>query len=727
MNPKNRNWKKLKSLTFIFNLFLVTILFLVFEKVGLFTQVNNLIYDHHISFANSNRKPHKDVVILMVDEASIKSLQGIVGRWPWDRQVWGELVDFLKVDGHAKNIFFDILFTEYTEPPKKRILEKNDSFLVDATRESGNVFHASHFVQDSKDDKNQNLLNRPLPKKMEPHLIPINPVLSSFNTFYLPFPELLEVSAGVGAVTFTADNDGIYRKTSLIKTYNEKAIPILPISSYLKGSRVHLQKDIISFDEKVIPLKDYKFFVNLNPNIETISLSGVFRTIQQIAQGETEDFFINPERFKNKEVFIGVSAAAAHDIKRTSFGLLPGVYLHASILNSILLDEYITVSGNALIFMILLLLASILNFLILYSKSSYKTIIVANSVLAVLYIFSLIYFQITLTWFDTGKILIILFFTSFISSIYRVFYEDRDKNFLKSAFKNYISPELIDIMHESGEPPKLGGEVGIRTAMFTDIANFSTFSEELEPTQLVSLLNEYLTEMTDILLGHGGTLDKFVGDAIIAFFGAPKFQEDHAIRAAYTALEMQERLQQLTKKWKEKYPDLPQDLLNMKVRIGLNSGEILTGNMGAKDRLNYTMMGDEVNLASRLESSAKQYGVSIHVSEKIYELIKDKFILRKLDRVIVKGRKTPVQTYELISTKDNQEKYSDLVSSFEEGLEYFYEKELSLAKISFKSSLEKELVKGDVNPSMIFLNRCQDLEENNPPADWDGIYRLEEK
>ncbi|SVD08227.1 uncharacterized protein METZ01_LOCUS361081, partial [marine metagenome] len=196
-----------------------------------------------------------------------------------------------------------------------------------------------------------------------------------------------------------------------------------------------------------------------------------------------------------------------------------------------------------------------------------------------------------------------------INLTYKLFTEGQDKAFLKASFGSYISPELIDQMYESKSAPSLGGEEGYNTAFFSDIASFSTFSEKLTASELVELLNEYLNEMTNILLGNKGTLDKYIGDAIIAFYGAPVQTEDHEYLACLTCCQMNDKLEELRQKWKSEGDKWPEVVHNMRHRIGVNCGSLVTGNMGSDMRMNYTMMGDTVNLTARLESGAKQYGI----------------------------------------------------------------------------------------------------------------------
>jgi adenylate cyclase len=313
---------------------------------------------------------------------------------------------------------------------------------------------------------------------------------------------------------------------------------------------------------------------------------------------------------------------------------------------------------------------------------------------------------------------------------------NKDKAFLKNAFGNYISPELIDEMYKSGEPPKLGGTEDVITAYFTDIAGFSSFSEKLTATKLVELLNEYLTHMTDILLEEKGTLDKYEGDAIIAFFGAPMPVPDHAQRACRVASKMQERLAELRVKWTNEGDRWPTIVHDMRMRIGINSGSIVTGNMGSTQRMNYTMMGDSVNLAARLEAAAKQYGIFTQISQFTKNLLvdPDEFLIRELDVIRVVGKSEPVTVYEIMCFRAKaDENLLQLQTLFAQGREAYKIQKWDEAIGFFKQSLECEYIrfpelKGKKpNPSEIYLERCEEFKKLPPPPDWDGVSSLNEK
>ena len=314
--------------------------------------------------------------------------------------------------------------------------------------------------------------------------------------------------------------------------------------------------------------------------------------------------------------------------------------------------------------------------------------------------------------------------------LYNFFGSEKDKRFLKNTFSTYISPELIDQMFDAKEEPQLGGEEGYHTAFFTDIQSFSAFSEKLSASDLVELLNDYLTEMTDILLDNKGTLDKYIGDAIVAFYGAPAPVDDHEYYACRTAVIMQKRLSEMREKWQGEGDRWPEIVHNMQNRIGINTGQMVTGNMGSTMRMNYTMMGDTVNLAARLESSAKQYGIYIQVANETYTACKDKFIWRDLDFVRVMGKTEPAQVYELIAIAGEEtDKEKTFLKAYHDALALYRNQEWEEAKEAFKAAdeLEDMFAGRKTNPSRVYIPRCDHWKENPPGDDWDGVWTLTSK
>ncbi len=284
-----------------------------------------------------------------------------------------------------------------------------------------------------------------------------------------------------------------------------------------------------------------------------------------------------------------------------------------------------------------------------------------------------------------------------------------------SSFEKYVPADLVRYLIHSGQEATLGGENKTLTVYFSDIADFTTVSESLNPEKLVEALGEYLGEMSDIIKKNKGTLDKYIGDAIMAFWGAPKECPDHAYLACKAAIENQEMLKQLREsRWLKENKPL------FKSRIGLNTGELIVGNMGSKKRLNYTVIGDTVNLSSRLESINKYYNTEIMCGESTYKIIKDKIVTRKLDIVAVKGKKQGVGIYEIIGFKNQIDpKMESFISKYEEGLENYFNRSFKSAVKLFRESLS--ILNNDY-PAKILTKRCETFLHEPPPVDWNGVY-----
>ncbi|ODS29692.1 MAG: putative adenylate/guanylate cyclase [Candidatus Scalindua rubra] len=303
--------------------------------------------------------------------------------------------------------------------------------------------------------------------------------------------------------------------------------------------------------------------------------------------------------------------------------------------------------------------------------------------------------------------------------MYRFISEEKKRKEVKFAFENFMDPKVVhEILKEPGDI-KLGGEEKEITVYFSDIEKFSTISEKLQPAELIELLNEYLSEMTDIILDHGGFLDKYIGDAIVAAFGAPLAQPDHAVKACMATIDNKKRLIELNRKFKE------EGRLQIKARIGLNSGTVLVGNVGSTNRLSYTVIGDEVNLGARLEAANKYYGTYTMISERTYDLAKDHIEARELDLIRVVGKEKPVRVYELIDRKGEVPgAQQEILELYEEGLRNYRKREWQKAISLFQKAINKDTHDG---PSQTYIERCKTYAQEPPPEDWDGVYTLKAK
>jgi len=438
-----------------------------------------------------------------------------------------------------------------------------------------------------------------------------------------------------------------------------------------------------------------------------------------------------PNYWQDKVALVGTSLAGLFDLRNTPVQeTFPGVEIHANVINSILKNEFVKRTDQGQNFLSILLLAILVGVISGYPKKPFWGF-------AVLAAGALCWMVFTYSQFMSGRIMWEVVRPTLSMALaqlgvfsYTFLVMDKDKRFLKNTFGTYISPKLIEQMIENKKEPKLGGSEEIHTAFFTDIQSFSAFSEEMTATDLVDLLNSYLTDMTTILLENQGTLDKYIGDAIVAFFGAPMPVKNHEYWACKTALEMQAQLKILRQRWESEGDRWPERVYDMQNRIGIHTGSMVTGNMGSTQRMNYTMMGDTVNLTARLEASAKQYGVYIQISEDTYNAVKDRMTVRELDKVIVIGRSVPVQTYELIAEKGQElELYRELLPRFHNALELYKKQEWDLATTAFETveKLEDMFPGRKTNPSRVYIDRCAHLKQNPPGNDWDGVWTLTSK
>lgn len=503
------------------------------------------------------------------------------------------------------------------------------------------------------------------------------------------------------------------------------------------------QGDTLRFGDSIeIPIwgKDMRMFINFldlkqskdNETFKHISYSDLIRNRIQVAA------------FQGKVFMLGSTAPALFDmVAAPGVPNYPGVDIHLNMMENILTNNFLHKADSKDIIFIIIAFAFIAALIATYLSPIWASILIII-ISAIYFIFNFHYFNLGV-YFGIVRPQVALMSAFGFSLIYKLMFEERAKRQAVQAFKNYISPELIDQMLESDEEPTLGGEESFLTAYFTDIASFSTFSEKIgSPTRLVELLNEYLTDMTNILTAEGGTLDKYEGDAIIAFFGAPVPLANNAYASCISAINMQNKLGDLRAKWESEGDKWPQIVHHMRMRIGINSGQIVTGNMGSKMHMNYTMMGDAVNLAARLESGAKQYGVFNMCSKTTIDAAHaqvpegaTKLLTREIDRVKVVGKSEPVEIYELLNFENEATDIeTELVKLFAQAIDKYRACQWDEAEAIFIKCLDLEIYHPDrapgckTTPSHVFIKRCQEYAQN-PPVNqgesWDGVYTATEK
>lgn len=451
-------------------------------------------------------------------------------------------------------------------------------------------------------------------------------------------------------------------------------------------------------------------------------------SIADVVKGRTP-----PETFHHKIVLVGFTSEIYQDLHSTTFqqGTYPGVEVHATVIENILRNDFLlkpewTTPVNALeIFLLGILLG-----IILYRVRSHIGALAAVLVVAAIGSIAHYAFVVYRIWLNFTFPLLFVVLDYLVITTYKYFSEERKKRVLKQAFQHYVAPTVVEHMLKQVNQLRLGGERKQMSVLFSDIRGFTSISEAMEPEELVQFLNHYLTAMTRIVLDYEGTVDKYMGDAIMAFYSAPLDQPDHAIRACHTAIEMLNQLKafhtrqnsqiiRMLARWEA------QGLWPLNIGIGINSGDMIVGNMGSDERFDYTIMGDNVNLASRLEGINKQYGTNIVISEFTYrQITHEPFFVRELDVVRVKGKLHPVTIYELLAYGTLSEQQKAVSHHFSEGLHAYKQKQWQQAMLFFQKALQTY---PDDKPSQLYIDRCSEYLQHPPSDDWDGVFVMKTK
>lgn len=423
---------------------------------------------------------------------------------------------------------------------------------------------------------------------------------------------------------------------------------------------------------------------------------------------------------KNKIFVFGATAVGIYDLRVTPFDEnFPGAETHLNVIDNLLRHDFLRHHPDEDLRMPLALLAiGIILTLAISRLGALFGLFLTIAALAATILIDKYYL------FVNGYVITIIHPFILILSLYvcltfyKYFTEEKNKRELRSTFQKYVSPAIVEEILSDPEKIELGGRKAMMTVFFSDVRGFTTISEQLDPHALSDLLNSYLTPMTEIVFKNRGTLDKYMGDAIMAFFGAPIFYSDHAHYACRAALESLEKLKELQIEYKAK------NLPPIDIGIGLNTGEMSVGNMGSQTVRNYTVMGDAVNLGSRLEGINKQYGTRIIISEFTYQEVKDSFICREIDWVRVKGKVLPVKIYELLAEKKVDEKIRETLKWFDDGYAKYHQMQWKSALESFHHALEHHT---EDPVSRLYVQRCEEFIAEPPSADWDGVFVMKTK
>lgn len=614
---------------------------LTLRYAGAFDRLEFFLYDAMHKRLRADKKPHEKVKVILIDETSLKAMENVAGRWPWPRAIWADLLEFLSAGG-AKTVLFDILFTEKQGG-------SDDEALVSATRSFGDVVHSMMVLREAAADAPE--LGRPMPADFVKRFasskvggkLKTDPSNEN-NNFYLPFRELYEASARISVVEFSPDSDGAFRRTIPLREYQGNYFPVLGLAPFVSNSTpVAVTPNEVKIGDRSIPVDENgNYIINMYGKIEPYSIGGIFSSLQKIRAGDVEGLLVNPEEFRDAIVYVGGSAVGVEDLKATPLSpRTPGVLLHVSLASNYLLDDFLR-PPNKDFTMISIIIGSFLTaFLVLSSKRFLLRSMLPIAVLASYGVYYYLYYTRTSTAVEAVPFIFSTFWGSFLSFGYLTFTEAKDKRKVSQLFSQYVSKDVLDEIMRHRDYVRTAGQKVEVSVLFTDIRGFTTFSENTPPERVVEMLNCFFSKMAEIILRHKGTLDKYIGDAIMAFWGAPVPDHDHAFNAVSAGIEMLDALSDVNQTLKERgYGDF-----ELKIGIGINTGSVTIGNIGSEKKLNYTIVGDAVNLASRLESVTKEYGSPLVISEYTYDKIKDRIWCGPLGSVKVKGREKQVMIY----------------------------------------------------------------------------------
>jgi len=753
------NQPRLKAIFLVLALVPIPLLWCYGFSEGWFKRAQDWSTDIRFQSRGDLPAPIK-IVYVDIDDITLDPQE--IGGWPWSRHYFAEVSRVLLEEAGVKVVGIDAVLSDTgisEVADRKRMIEGNIEFAR-LLWPNPPVVLAASFSADRFRDINGQIFERELPVVAE-GLPPIEEIEAPEVPSFLVGRQFPFSPGGVGIIDI---EKGVNRRVPLwapsnVRTYYHLAVEILRRYLDLGPEAVRVQGANLEFVDvsgeliTEVPMADGQFLEinwfsrwlapDLNPRI---SFKDVYFYAQNLksenpAAVESARQFFDQDGFKDAVVLIGPVSPLLQDLAPTPLDQspVPKVGVHGNVLKTIASGLYLQRLQPIQSYAIILLLTLVVTTMSVWGGAS----AVGARILAALALGG--YVWLCFHFFSTLHLVLPMIVpvgsalsTSLVAATWQVVQEQRAKGKIRGMFGTYLSPQVVNTMIESGKDPELGGHDAEITAYFSDIQSFSAFSEVLTSSQLGDLLNEYLTACTDIIQAEGGTLDKYIGDAVVAMFGAPIDLENHAFKACLVTQLVHQRLDELREKWTREGDKWPEMVHRMRTRIGCNTGECMIGNMGSRSRFNYTMMGDNVNLASRMESGAKSWGALTMVTESTKLACEkhggDRIVFRPLGRIVVKGRSRPVPIYEITGLKETvTDKTHECLSLFGQGMECYYARDWDKALRFFTQSADLEPLQPGVapgvanSPSLVYQLIVSETKANPPAEDWDGVYVMTEK
>lgn len=696
-------------------------------------------------------QPSPVVVLALVDEKSLAT----EGRWPWPRSKLAALVDILSHDG-ARVIGFDIGFLEPDENSQLALLNRlsqkvaalaiqhpqladfineskihadNDLALANAIKHASAAVVLGYFFHMSAADLDYRMTQQAIEQQLQRISVSKYPFVSYqdpemdvalFLRAYAPESNLAiftEVAASSGYFSLKSDQDGVVRWMPLMIQSGEDLFPPLAVLSawhYLGKPQLTVQVgrygvEGIQMGQRFIPTDENGQML--------INYLGPSKTFPHISISDILNGKLARGTFTDKIVLLGATATGIYDMRNTPISTVyPGVEIHATVINNILTENFLTRPKWSKIYdLFAIIILGVLLGIALPRMGAVKGLLCAAGLFIVHIVMARWLFVHSGVWLNVVYPLLGLTTNYTALTVYHYVTEERERKKIKGAFTHYVAPVVIEAILKDPDRLKLGGDEKVLTVLFSDLQGFTSASERYTPHEMIELLSEYYARMTEQIFAHEGMLKEYVGDELMAIFGAPIEQADHAERACAAALAMRDHRAALREEWaKIGRPPLI-------ARTGINSGRMLVGNLGSKYRFAYGVLGDHVNLGSRLEGLNKAYGTDILIGENTAQLVEKSFVLREIDLVRVVGREQPVRIYELLAragTSLPMEK-EKAFSAYTAGLEAYRQQRWDEALRLFEESLT--LRRGD-GPSRTMVGRCQIYQNTPPPEGWEGVF-----
>ena len=713
--------KKIKKFSIYFVLSLSLSIFLSAIYIffpSLPDSLDNRLRDY--LFTIRGKLPHnQNVVIVDIDETSIKSL----GQWPWSRDKLAKILENLTL-ANVGIVGLDIVFAEEDRTSPHKILQDLKIYKKDVPNydlEFANVVENSPVILGYQFDlvKKDNV-NAKVPQIPAIFIEKDKPqdksyLIEAYNTI-LNIPQIQDKAYSSGFFNNIPDDTGIIRSVPLIISYDDTIYPSLA----LEVIRVinDTQKVVVQYDENGISnivLDDISIPTDRYGRM-LINFRGPERSFKYISAIDIYNNSFDKSEIDGKIVLIGTSAAGLFDLRATPFdSIFPGVEVHANIIDNILMQDFIYKASwldgaNILIIFVLSIIVVMLT--------TYTTFW-ANPIIFLSFSISYLFLVYNLL-FDYGIVLNILFpiatvlIASIMTTLFDYFYNIKKEEAIKAKFASKVSKNVMDDILKNIDKNEFSAKSKEVTIFFSDIRGFTNISEKLDAKELISFLNRYMQPMSEIIIKYQGTIDKFIGDAIMAYWNAPIDIKNHCDLALKASLEQLEVLEKLNVELQK------ENLPKIDIGIGLNTGTVIVGEMGSSLRSDYTVIGDTINLGSRVESLCKYYDSKLNISNFTKDKLQEKYIFRFLDLVKVKGKNEPVEIWQVLGKGEAKESLKEELDLYHKAIE-FYKNSDFINALEIFESLENNENKTNKNIYKIYITRCKEFIKT-PPKNFDGVY-----